>query len=90
MHWRDDADPARASSADLLLFSMISNLRESRNYAKDAEGLRQSELYLDPVPRPVYIAQGGEKIGFTRRYEIEIRNRNGLALQEFRGWITEG
>jgi len=42
--------------------------------------LRQSELYLDPLPRPVYIAQEGEKIDFARRYEIEIRNGNGLAL----------
>jgi len=73
-----------------LLFSMISDLRESRKYAKDVEGLRQSELYLDPLPRPVYIAQGGEKIGFTRRYEIEIRNRNGSTLQEFKGRIMEG
>ena len=73
-----------------MLFSMISDLRKSRNYAKGAEGLRQSELYLDPLPRPVYIAQEGEKIDFARRYEIEIRNGNGLALQEFRGWITEG
>ena len=63
-----------------MLFSMISDLWKSRNYAKGAEGLRQSELYLDPLPRPVYIAQEGEKIDFTRRYGIEIRNRNGLAL----------
>ena len=72
-----------------MLFSMISDLWNSRNYAKGAEGLRQSELYLDPLPRPVYIAQEGEKIDFVRRYEIEIRNENRLALQEFRGRITE-
>ena len=42
--------------------------------------MRQSELYLDPLPRPVYIAQEGEKIDFTRRYEIKIRNENELAL----------
>ena len=52
--------------------------------------MRQSELYLDPLPRPVYIAQEGEKIDFARRYEIEIKNGNGSALQEFRGRITEG
>ena len=73
-----------------MLFSMISDLQKSRNYAKGAEGLRQSELYLDPLPRPVYIAREGEKIDFARRYEIEIRNGNGLALQEFRGQISEG
>ena len=53
---RDDADPMKTFSGDLLLFSMISDLWKSRNYAKGAEGLRQSELYLDPLPRPVYIA----------------------------------
>ena len=73
-----------------MLFSMISNLWKSRNYAKGAGGLRQSELYLDPLPRPVYIAREGEKIDFARRYEIEIRNGNGSALQEFRGRIMEG
>ena len=72
-----------------MLFSMISDLRKSGNYAKGAEGLSQDELYLDPLPRPIYIAQEGEKIDFARRYEIEIRNGNGLALQEFRGQITE-
>ena len=73
-----------------MLFSMISDLQKSRNYAKGAKGLRQSELYLDPLPRPIYIAQEGEKIDFARRYEIEIRNGNGSTLQELRGWITEG
>ena len=33
--------------------------------------MRQSELYLDPLPRPVYIAQEGEKIGFTRGVSLE-------------------
>ena len=72
-----------------MLFSMISDLRKSRNYAKGAEGLRQSELYLDPLPRPVYIAQEGEKIDFARIYEIEIRNGNGLALQEFKLIVSQ-
>ena len=58
-------------SGDLLRFSMISDIWKSRNYAKGAEGLRQSELYLDPLPRPVYIAQEGEKIGFTRGVSLE-------------------
>ena len=56
---------------NLLLFSMISKLRESRNYAKGAEGLRQSELYLDPLPRPVYISREGEKIDFARGVSLE-------------------
>ena len=73
-----------------MLFSMISGLRKSKNYAKSAGGLRQSELYLDPLPRPVYISREGEKIDFARRYEIEIRNGSRSALQEFRGRITEG
>ena len=54
-----------ASSANLLLFSMISDLRKSRNYTKDAEGLRQSRLVFDPQPWPIYIAQEGEKIDFV-------------------------
>ena len=58
-------------SGDLLLFSMISNLQKSRNYAKGAEGLRQSELSLDQLPRPVYIAQEGEKIDFARGMSLE-------------------
>ena len=57
-------------SGDLLLFSMISDLWNSRNYAKGAEGLRQSELYLDLLPRPVYIAREG-KIGFTRDMKLK-------------------
>ena len=71
MHWRDDVDPSRASLADLLLFSMISNLRKSRSYTKDAEGLRQSRLLFDPRPWPVYIAQEGEKIDFARGVKLE-------------------
>ena len=58
-------------SGNLLLFSMISDLRKSRNYAKGAEGLRQSELSLDQLPRPVYIAQEGEEIDFTRGVRLE-------------------
>ena len=58
-------------SGDLLLFSMISDLRKSGNYAKGAEGLSQDELYLDPLPRPIYIAQEGEKIGFARGVSLE-------------------
>ena len=54
-----------------MLFSMISDLRKSRNYAKGAEGLRQDELYLDPLPRPIYIAQEGEKIDFARGVSLE-------------------
>ena len=58
-------DPSRASSADLLLFSMISNLWKSRNYTKDVEGLRRSGLFFDPQSWPVYIAWEGEEIDFT-------------------------
>ena len=58
-----------------MLFSMISNLQESRNYAKGAEGLRQSELNLDPLPRPVYIAQEGEKIDFARGVNLESETK---------------
>ena len=65
MRWRDDVDPSRASLADLLLFSMISNLRKSRSYTKDAEGLRRSGLFFDLQPWPVYIAREGEKIDFA-------------------------
>ena len=54
-----------------MLFSMISNLRESRNYAKGAEGLGQSELSLDQLPGPVYIAQEGEKIDFARGVKLK-------------------
>ena len=35
--------------------------------------MRQSELYLDPLPRLVYIAQEGKKIDFARRYGIKIK-----------------
>ena len=58
-------------SGDLLLFSMISDLRKSRNYAKGAEVLGQSELSLDQLPRHVYIAQDGEKIDFARSMSLE-------------------
>ena len=54
-----------------MLFSMISDLWKSKNYAKGAEGLRQSELSLDQLPRPIYIAQEGEKIDFTRGVRLE-------------------
>ena len=81
MRWRDDADPSRASSADLLLFSMISNLWKSRNYTKDAEGLKRSGLFFDPQPWPVYIAQEGEEIGFIRgvklKSDIEMDRHSG-------------
>ena len=50
---------------------MISDLRESRNYAKGAEVLGQSELSLDQLPRPIYIAQEGEKIDFARGVSLE-------------------
>ena len=69
-------------SGNLLLFSMTSDLQKSRNYAKGVEGLRQSELSLDQLPRPVYIAQEGEKIDFTRgvrlesKTEVEWQSRN--------------
>ena len=55
----------RASPANLLLFSMISNLWKSRNYTRDAEGLRQSGLFFDPQPWPVYIARESEKVDFA-------------------------
>ena len=58
-------------SGSLLLFSMISDLSKSRNYAKGAEVLGQSELSLDQLPRPVYIAQEGEKINFARGMSLE-------------------
>ena len=58
-------------SGNHLLFSMISKLRKSRNYAKGAEGLGQSELSLDQLPGPVYIAQEGEKIDFARGMSLE-------------------
>ena len=54
-----------------MLFSMISDLWKSRNYAKGAEGLRQSELSLDQLSRPIYIAQEGEKIDFARGMRME-------------------
>jgi len=44
---------------------MISNLWKSRNYTKDAEGLRRSGLFFDPQLWPVYIAWEGEKIDFA-------------------------
>ena len=53
------------------MFSMIFDLQKSGNYAKIAEGLRQSKLLLDPLPRPVYIAQEGKKIGFARGVSLE-------------------
>jgi len=58
-------------SGNLLLFSMISDLRKSRYYAKGVESLRQSELSLDQLQRPVYIAQEGEKIDFARGVSLE-------------------
>ena len=51
---------------------MISDLWKSRNYAKGVEGLRQSELSLDQLPRPVYIAQEGEEIDFARGVRLEL------------------
>ena len=57
-------DPLRASSVDLLLFSMTSNLRKGRNYTEDKEGLRRSGLFFDPQSWPVYIARESEKIDF--------------------------
>ena len=63
--WRDDADLLRASSVDLLLFSMTSNLQKSRNYTEDEEGLRQNGLFFDPQPWPVYIAWESEKVDFA-------------------------
>ena len=65
MRWHDDVDPARVSSVDLLLFSMISNLQKSRDYTKDVEGLRRSELFFDPQPWPIYISQEGREIDFA-------------------------
>ena len=54
-----------------MLFSMISDLRKSKKYARGAEVLGQSELSLDQLPRPVYIAQEGEKIDFARGMSLE-------------------
>ena len=61
----------KAFSGDLLLFSMISDLRKSKNYARGAEVLGQSELSLDQLLRPVYIAQEGGKIDFARGVSLE-------------------
>jgi len=58
-------------SGNILLFSMISDLQESRNYAKGAEVLGQSELSLDQLSRPVYIAQEDEKIDFAKGMSLE-------------------
>ena len=58
-----------------MLLSMISDLQKSRNYAKDAEGLRQNELSLDQLPRPIYIAQEGEKIDFARVVRLESETK---------------
>ena len=58
-------------SGNLLLFSMVSYLRKSRKCAKDEENLRRGKLSLDPLPRPVYIAQEGEKIDFARGVSLE-------------------
>ena len=44
---------------------MISNLQKSKNYTKDAKGLRRSGLFFDPQPWPVYIAREGKKIDFA-------------------------
>ena len=70
-HWRDEADPLRASSIDLLLFSMTSNLRKGRNYVEDEEGLRRSGLFFVPQPWPVYIARESEKVDFTRGVQLK-------------------
>ena len=61
----------KASLVDLLLFSVISNLWESRNRTKDMKGLRRSRLFFDPQPWSVYIAQEGEKIDFTGVMELK-------------------
>ena len=45
--WHDDV---MASSVDLLLFSMTSNLRKGRKYTKDEEGLRRRGLFFDSQP----------------------------------------
>ena len=50
---------------------MISDLRKSRNYARGAKVLGQSELSLDQLLRPIYIAQDGGKIDFTRGVSLE-------------------
>ena len=75
MRWHDDADPSRASSADLLLSSMISNLRKSRSYTKDTEGYRRFEtkrVVVQPTAvARIYIAQEGEKIDFARGVNLE-------------------
>ena len=73
MRWRDDVDPSRASLADLLLFSMISGLRKSRNYTKDVGALRQSGWFFYLEPWPVYIAQEGKKIDFVGGVKLKSR-----------------
>ena len=53
------------------MFSMISDLRKSRNYTKDTEGLRRSELFFDPQPWPVYIAREGKEIDFASGVKLK-------------------
>ena len=50
---------------------MISNLQKSKNYTKDAKGLRRSGLFFDPQPWPVYIAREGEKVDFAEGMELK-------------------
>ena len=50
---------------------MISNLWKSKNYTKDAEGLRRSELFFDPQPWPVYIAREGREIDLASGVKLE-------------------
>ena len=44
---------------------MVGKQWESGNHTKNTKGLRQSWMFFDPQPWPVYIAQEGEKIDFV-------------------------
>ena len=60
---------------------MTSNLRKGRNYTEDEEGLRQSGLFFDLQPWPIYIARESEKEDFTEgvklKSETEVDQHSG-------------
>ena len=55
---------------NLLLFSMISNLWESRNHIKNMKDLRRSRMFFDPQSWSIYIAREGKKIDFAGGVEL--------------------
>ena len=54
-----------------MLFSMFSNLWESRNRTKDTKGLGRSRLFFNSQPWPIYIAREGERIDFAGIMELK-------------------